>query len=171
MRACVRAAFSTVKEELDDHREAINENSNELLANYEYLVKIEGKLDKLSERIDGMQLAFEEMAGRKIHRAEIMLTRSEQKIFLLLYTLNDAMSCVDIAARLRMREDMVSDAVLALAAKGVSVVQEFRDAIAYVRLDNAFKEMHAKNNIVKIDLSVALDDCSFDAPVEAVSVV
>jgi hypothetical protein len=157
MRAALKGAFSTVKEELDDHREAINENSNEIGANYELLMKLDAKMDKLSERLDDMQLMIENQSGREVKRPTIELTKTEQKVFLMLYTASDALSCSELSDRSGIREDIVSEVIEGLIGKGISIVHEFRKRLALVRLDKDFKENHAKRNLVRIDGSVLLD--------------
>ena len=54
----LKGVFSDVKEELEDHLTAINENTNEISANYEYLCEIDSKMDKLNERPSFEQIPF-----------------------------------------------------------------------------------------------------------------
>ena len=154
MRAAIKGAFGTIKEELDDHREAINENSNEISANYEYLVKIENKVDKLCERLDNMHLWMEELSGRKISEPTIELTKTEQKIFLMLYTASDSVSCNYLAESLGIRAELVSNAIDNLSEKGIPVIHGRGNLM---KLDKGFREIHAKRNLVKIDGSIILD--------------
>ena len=46
------AHFVKIKQEFLEHLDSINQNTNEIQANYEYLKEFETKLEKLRERID-----------------------------------------------------------------------------------------------------------------------
>ena len=46
-----KKAFSKVKKEFEEHLEAINENTNEIQSNYELMLKLEEKLDKVENSI------------------------------------------------------------------------------------------------------------------------
>ena len=50
--------FSQIKDEFEDHLTTINENTNEIQANYELVCNIDQKLNKLAERMDEMELCF-----------------------------------------------------------------------------------------------------------------
>ncbi|MEK6828081.1 MAG: hypothetical protein AABX78_01910, partial [Nanoarchaeota archaeon] len=52
----LRHEFIKIKQEFEEHLQAINENTNEISANYEYICELESKLDKLSERVDQIQM-------------------------------------------------------------------------------------------------------------------
>jgi len=156
MRAAIKGAFDTMKEELDDHREAINENSNEISANYEFLVQLDNKIDKLSERIDNMQLSIDEATGKTQRKIE--LTRTEQRVFLFLYTLPEKISPEMITEKLGMKVEQVTEVIKNLITKGVSLIQEFHDNVAYISLERGFREKHAKENLVKLDTSVLLEE-------------
>lgn len=47
--------LSSVRDEFEDHLEAINENTNEIQSNYEFLCELDSKIEKLNEIIDKMQ--------------------------------------------------------------------------------------------------------------------
>ena len=47
-----KVSFSKIKEELDVHLDSINENTNEINANFEHILKVEQKVDKLSEKFE-----------------------------------------------------------------------------------------------------------------------
>ncbi len=48
----IKDAFVAVKGELDDYRESINENSQEIEANYDFLFAVEKKMNKIEEKVD-----------------------------------------------------------------------------------------------------------------------
>ena len=63
----LKSEFSNIKNEMDEHLLAINENTNEISANYEYIHEIESKLDRICERLDKMQMFLEKIyrSGKK----------------------------------------------------------------------------------------------------------
>ena len=56
VQTVLKHLLSEVKDELEDHREAINENTNEVQSNYEHILRVENKIDKMQERIEEMTL-------------------------------------------------------------------------------------------------------------------
>jgi len=62
-------AFSQIKDEFEDHLTAINENTNEIQANYELVCNIDQKLNKLTERLDKFEL-FLQKQGMEIEEKE-----------------------------------------------------------------------------------------------------
>ena len=140
----VRCAFLAVREEMDDHRDAINANTNELQQNYEYMMQIESKIEKLSERIDEIFLMMQGGAKR------IMLSKEEQSVFLHLYTLEDFGNIDDIAKKLCMTVSAVDECIRGMVSKGVDLTTSYRDRTCFVRLDPEFRESHARNSVVEI---------------------
>ena len=88
----LKLALSRINEEFEDHLDSINENTNEIQANYEYLCEIDNKIEKLSEKLEEIQLILSKMTGKKLEMQSSSsyvkpLTRAEQQIFLVLYIL------------------------------------------------------------------------------------
>ena len=44
MQSQLKSAFNKIKQEIDDHRQSINENTNEIQTNHEYLNVIDAKV-------------------------------------------------------------------------------------------------------------------------------
>jgi len=90
----LKKAFNTIKEEFEEHLGSINENTNEIQANYEYLCNIDSKIDKLNEKIEEIQLFIKYLANEKNRddkkkptHNHIFLTTREKEVFLALYTM------------------------------------------------------------------------------------
>ena len=64
-----RYEFTKIRHEFEEHLQAINENTNEISANYEYICEIESKMDRLSERIDNIQLFLEANSGMAVAKS------------------------------------------------------------------------------------------------------
>ncbi len=152
----LRDSFAKIREELEEHLQSINENTNEIGQNHEYLCGIEQKLDMLAERLDHMQLFLSQFgygtASRHFHLRP--LTTDEKRVFIALYAIEDEKGHVtyaDIAKVLLMDLQLVSGYTASLIEKGVPIVKRYVNDIAYLRLDQNFKQLQAKENILAID--------------------
>ena len=153
MDAGIRVGFTKVKEEMDQHLDAINGNTNELQACYEYLAELDAKLEKVSERLDELQFRLEpETAFAALD--EVVLSRREQEVFLVLYALEEPVTTNDVARRLGLADDMVERSFLALAAKGVPILKTLVDGSVFHSLDLKFKDVQARKNVLQISESV-----------------
>ena len=68
----VQQDLAQLKEEGTEHLAAINENTEEISANYEYLIEVEQKIDRLTARMDELQ-----MMVRDLMLGQIEVTRTE----------------------------------------------------------------------------------------------
>ncbi len=146
MHRSIKGAFGKVKEELDNHLDTINQNSVEIQSLYEYLVALEKKMDKLSERLDTrlpMQNEIEPLTSR------------EQEIFLLIYASDAPLRTSLIASRLDLAEDSVIHYIRSMVTKGIPLVQQAAQDDVLISLEAYFKEMQARQSIVRVDKSVS----------------
>ncbi|MFH1650289.1 MAG: hypothetical protein ABIA93_07130 [Candidatus Woesearchaeota archaeon] len=152
LRADMKQALALIREELDEHLDTINENTVEIEQNYNYLSKIETKLDKLTERVDDllMRLAPEQEVAQ-----DIALTTREQEVFLVLYTSPSRISPTQIARRLGLTEEMVHNYLFNLMAKKIPVHKVFDDGQMLFELETSFKDLQARKNLLKINESVS----------------
>jgi DNA-binding MarR family transcriptional regulator len=147
--------FEDIREELDEHLNAINENTNEISANHEYLCELDYKINKLSERIDQLQLFLEQNLGFKAQKQPKYqlkpLTNNEQDVFLVLYTLEEkkgAVSYADIAKRTGLSEELVGSYITRMIEKGVPIIKRYINNEPFLRLDPQFKRLQAKENLL-----------------------
>ncbi len=155
----INAEFKKIKHEFEEHLQAINENSNEICANYEYICEIESKLDKLSERIDHVQMFLEANLNMPIttrNKFDVKkLNRREQEVFLVIYTLEEekgSLTYEDIAKRLSISEQLAGNYITSLIEKGVPIIKRYINSKPYLRLDPEFKTLQAKENILQLSL-------------------
>jgi len=156
----LKNAFNKVKEEMEEHLQAINENTNEITSNYEYICELEAKVEKLTERLDKMQMFIEEHIGAKPAEAEFAegkrimpLNKAEQDIFSTLYVLQEEKSTVtyaDIAERTGTDEGEISARISSMTSKGVPISKKFIGNEPYLKLDKEFKTLQAKENVLHI---------------------
>lgn len=150
--AKIKAAFSSVREELDDHLRTINENTNELQSNYEYICEIDAKIEKLSERLDEIQMM---LTGGPEEVSVQPLTMREREVFLVIYS-NENTTYEHIGRRVGLPESMVRHYIMNLIRKGVPVIRKLKDDQELVCLDAEFRTLQAKENIVGINESMSM---------------
>lgn len=150
MNAGIKAAFSKVKEEMDQHLDAINGNTNEIQACYEYLAELDAKIEKLSERLDEIQFRLDPQPSFE----EISLTHREQEVFMVLYVEENPITAGEIAKRLGLSLEMVERYLVSLSAKGVPLLRTFVNGRVYHSLDLKFKDLQARKNVLNISESL-----------------
>lgn len=154
----IAKSFSKVRQEMDNHLDSINENTNEIQSNYEYMCELDGKMDKLGERIDEIQYVLESLMGRGAQKEEEYTVSSklsihEQEFFLRLYTLSDkeTLTLAEMARRMGFTHKMAENHIKTLKKKGIPVKRvAVGDKIGYF-LDKCFKDQQARRSLVKID--------------------
>jgi biotin operon repressor len=151
----ILSALGCVKDELDDHIDTINEDTNEIQSNFEYLRELDQKVEKLNEKID---MIFNILRQEKIVPAEKKfsvkrLTKKEKDVFYALYTLTESRTYVtykEIAQALKFTESLVANYVGNLIEKGIPVLKKYSERIVYIGVEKEFRDVQAKENIVGI---------------------
>lgn len=147
-----RDAFSTVKkeidlitEELDDHREVINQHDEELKEIYSLLDKIKDIQEEHSLILGNSHFSGLDMA----------LSNIERRILLTLYTSEFLLTIEELAKRLKLSEKVVSEFIDELKEKGIPILkQKSLDNKIYLYLDQKFKDLQAKKNFLKLNDSL-----------------
>ncbi len=148
--AGIETAFFKVREELDEHRDSINQNTSELTAAYQYIAVLEQKIEKLSERVDELTVhARPELSA--YDDFSVTLSIREQEVFLFLYTCDHETSLSNIAKHLGLTADSVAIYVQKLISKGIPLKRYVDGGDERYALDTTFKEIQARKNIVPID--------------------
>jgi len=146
-----------VKKELDDHLEALNGNTSEIQTSFECINEINDKVEKLAERIEGIEIFLQQHSNFTIIEKSFEvrpLTRTEQNVFLVIYALEDEkglVSCHDISRKTGLTSYIVSEYISRLVDKGIPLMKKYVNNIPYIRLNPEFKRMQAKENILCID--------------------
>jgi predicted nucleic acid-binding Zn-ribbon protein len=143
-----KSAFAKVKEELDEHLEAINQNTTETSAQSESIKQLEQKIEKLEEKFEHIL----ELLGERHQYNLEPLTLREQEVFFALYQATDYKICTakTIALKTGLPVLMIDEVVDALIAKGVPIYRREIDAEYELILDPQFKQAQAKHNLIKI---------------------
>lgn len=149
----LKFAFGNIKKEFDEHLETINQNTNEIQALYDYVSEVEHKMDKISERLDELQMMINpEMDYEKF---KIELTHREQEVFVLLYTKQEFVTSKEISRKLGFSDEMVNRYIYNLISKGIPINKQFLNEELYVSLDEKFKELQARRNVLKISETIS----------------
>jgi Fic family protein len=154
----LKQSFNKIKEELTEHLDSINQNTNEISANYEYIFELEKKIDKLNEKLDEALMFLskfkEKTFDREIFR-NITFNSREQEILLLLYARNgDLTSAKEIAKMLGLTEDKVNSYLSDIVSKGIPIVRKNIEGIIYHVLDYDFRNLQAKEQLIRFNESV-----------------
>ncbi|MBS3127365.1 hypothetical protein J4228_04335 [Candidatus Woesearchaeota archaeon] len=143
----MRKKLGVVRQALEEHLAAINENTTEIQALFDYLHDLDVKFDKISQRLDHFELQ-QEPAKPSVAPLE----RLEKKVFLVLYTEESPLSFQEIAGKAQLPVALISESISSLTSKGVPLVRSFFNDQQFVKLDPQFKEIQAKENVVNLSL-------------------
>lgn len=148
-----REVIGGVRDELDEHRGAINDNTDEIQANFAYLCELDKKIEKLAARLDELYLA---VSGSKVQKEFKIapLTNREKEVFMALYALGEVQPFVSykqLARRLSSTESLVAAYLTNLIEKGIPIIKKYDDGLAYVKLDDLFRQLQAKQNLVGVN--------------------
>lgn len=151
----MKKELKQIRQDLEEHLSAINENTLEIQALLDYLQEIEIKTDKLSQRLDQLQLK-DSSTDRKL--VILPLDQLEKKIFLVLYTEHEALSYSEIAKKSSLPASLIPEAVSSLVQKGLPLQRSYFNNHLFFQLDASFKELQAKENLVNLSLQSFLKE-------------
>ncbi|MCF7866250.1 hypothetical protein K9L67_03015 [Candidatus Woesearchaeota archaeon] len=145
----IKKSFSNVKKELDVHLDSINQNTGEIQNLYDYMQEIDGKIEKLNERIDDLHLYLSPKITE--HQLSVELSHREQEVFVLLYAAQDGISAIQIARKLGFTDEMVQRYVYNMIMKGIPILKQYEGDEMIFYLDLKFKDLQARKNILKLN--------------------
>ena len=144
---------TVLREELDDHREAINENANELASLHEYVQSVEKKVDLLLQRFDAIEQVLNIKKTDCIYPITA-LNPKEKEVFFALYSKTETAPFVcykDLSRALSMSESLVAGYVTNIMEKGIPVVKKYSKGKVYLKLKEDFREIQARENVVGVN--------------------
>jgi len=145
----IKISFGKVENELNEHLDSINANTNEIQSVYELLAELDLKLNKLDSRMDELQLKLDKDSKKIIDIRIEPLTKIEKKVFMALYTSEiEEITYKDIANKIGIEEVLVQEYITNLIAKGIPMSKKFQGSSIFISLDKNFKELQAKENII-----------------------
>ena len=157
LKQSMEAAFKGIREEFDEHRESINDNTYEIEANYELLCKLDAKVDRLQEQVEQLQLCLS--SSKPAPYQSIELDEREKSVFLLLYTASDdrPLTYRDIADGIKESEFLVRGYITNMIEKGVPVRKRYVNDTAFISIDQSFKDLQARQNIVSLSQKTMME--------------
>jgi len=153
----LKEVLKSIKNELDEHLEAVNENTSEIQTSYECMNEINDKVEKLAERIEAIEIFLQKYSNfTAIEKSFDIkpLTKTEQNVFLVIYALEDEkglVSYIDIVKKTGLPGYVVNEYIARLMEKGIPLMKKYINNIPYIRLNPEFKRLQAKENILCID--------------------
>ena len=154
----VRHAFRKVKGELDDHISTINENTGDIQELNETVSQIDHKLDKLTERLDELEL----IVNPKFRNTNFQLSKREQEVFMALY-IGKSLDLKGISKMLGFTTDMVNMYLINMISKGVPIQKELVDDVLVFSIASDFKDLQARRNILNIDPRISKQMVEWEA--------
>lgn len=145
-------AVEELREELDDYREAINENTTEIQSNYALVLELDRKLERVMERLEALELSLKGRSDRRQER--IVLSGKEKVVFRALYELGVSVPFVsyrDIAKRAGVSLSAVGSLITGLIERGVPLVKRYEGCLVFVKLEEGFRQEQAKRNLVGLE--------------------
>tara|TARA_Y100000031_G_C8197269_1_gene374340 strand:+ start:208 stop:702 length:495 start_codon:yes stop_codon:yes gene_type:complete len=149
----LQRAFQAIKKEFEEHLDGINKNTEEIQTLFGYLQEVEGKVDKLMERLDTIEFSTEIENGNTTTAIELNIR--EQEVFTVIYCSEEAIQTEEIAKRLGFTPSMINSYIYRIISKGVPLIRDFKEEKSYIKLDPSFKDLQMRKNILKIDESVS----------------
>ncbi|MDP7323439.1 MAG: hypothetical protein QF632_01610 [Candidatus Woesearchaeota archaeon] len=147
-----------IREEFDDHLEAINDNTNEIQANASYISELDAKINKLDERLEKIESFLTKehsFKPAKLPNYNIKnLTEKEKDIFLILYTLdsqNKKATYRELQKRTGLPKTLIQGYITSLIEKGIPIHKQYLNNKVHLKLDTQFKALQAKQNLVKLE--------------------
>ena len=152
----LKRAFNKIKEEFTHHLEGINDNGNEIQANFEYLTELDARIDKLSSRLEHVEIFLkkiddsfkiaEESDGYTIQPLSV----NEKRIFVIIYSSQKPLPYSDIANALSLPESLIRSYLTNIIEKGIPIVKKYVNGKPVISLDEEFKKLQKQRNIVKL---------------------
>jgi len=153
----LKEGLTSVKKELDEHLDSINENTSEIQTSYECMNEINDKLEKLAERTEAIEMFLQKYSNfTAVERSFDIkpLAKTEQHVFLVIYALEDEkglVSYADIIKKTGLPGYVVSEYIARLIEKGIPLVKKYINNIPFSINNPEFKRLQAKENILCID--------------------
>lgn len=143
--------INNLKKLLQEHFNSINDNTAEIQSLFDYIRELEIKLDKMTQRLDKIQL--NQSQEPPVARPSVLsLNQTEKKIFLILYTEEIPLSYQEIAIRTSLPLTIMPECISSLISKGIPFQRSFFNNQLFFKLDPLFKEKQAKENIINLSL-------------------
>ncbi|MBW2971762.1 hypothetical protein KY359_01875 [Candidatus Woesearchaeota archaeon] len=147
-----RCDVERIRQDLEEHFEAINANTNEQEIQNSFICEIDNRLNKVEEKVDELHFLLKQLVLRA--KLSVELSKDEQRVFLILYTHEKFMKPDEIGLKAFLEKELVEEALTSMMDKGLPFEREILDGAVYFRMNKDFKLRQAKESIIKIDADV-----------------
>jgi HSP90 family molecular chaperone len=159
---CTRKAFNEVKKEFEEHLESINEGTNEIQSNYESILRIETRLDKVEGMLTEINQFIKQFKTQNVYFLDddsdnlfniMPLTEDEKKIFKIIYELENEgikTTYLKISDLSGISISLVREHVNSLIEKGIPIIKNYLHQQVHISLEPKFREIQIKQNIINI---------------------
>jgi len=140
----LKKAFGSVKGELNEHRDSINENTTEMQ-------ELRLMLEKVKEELFELKLAIGCEEDFNPEYTKMNFGEMEKRVFMVLYMSETGMTLDDISMKTDLNNRMLLGYINTLINKGVKIIeQRSLDDKVYFYIDRRFKEFQARRNVMGI---------------------
>jgi hypothetical protein len=113
----LRVSFAKLKVELNEHLDSINQNTAEITQVYEYLQKVESRIDKLEEKLDAILTVLEPQESLDVGS----LTTRQKEVLQALYT-HSSLSVEQLVRYVALPSSMIVELLQELLTRSLVVV-------------------------------------------------
>ena len=147
----LRTSVQGVQHEFDDHLNAINENTLEIKENYERILGMDDKIEKIASKLETTYMMVSELMKLRNRFQGVTLSDNEQKVFLALYIEDKSISLATLSKRINMKRGDVRLALNAMKKKEIPFFMRKESDDNYIVLEPRFKELQTREQLIKID--------------------
>jgi len=151
----LEGVLSVVKDELEDHLSAINENTDEIQCNNDLMNQLNNKIIKLAERVDMLQTIITQTVEPQKTFDVSPLTKKEKALFQALYAIaheKESVTYEDLARRCGVTTALAVHYITNLIEKGVPVWKKYIGKTVHLTIDPDFVLEQAQENIVGVTI-------------------
>lgn len=127
-----------IREELDEHLDALNQNTAEIASVQEYASEVDARLEKLAERIDALQAL---LLAQTPSVKSVRLTPKEEEVLRVLLDAKEPLPSVMVGRLTGATADLAAQTLYCLKQKGVPVLAQTVDEQVFYALDTQFREL------------------------------
>ncbi len=155
IRLHLKSAFDKIKLQFEEHLEAINENTNEIQANYHMLKELEEKMGELHAKIESIQLHLSRLSPSFEYKNDVPfdiqpLSINEKRLLQVLLATSRFLSYGELAKTMNLSVSLIRSYVTNLIGKGVPVIKKYLGGKPFVTVDEKFRELQEREDIAHL---------------------
>ena len=128
--------LNAIREELDEHLDALNQNTAEIASTHEYVSELDVKLEKLMERVDALQALL--LSQTPATKTQLKLNAKEEDVLKVLQESLEPLSSLSLGKSCGLTPDLAAQTLYCLKQKGVKVLAQTLGEETVYALDGRF---------------------------------